>query len=103
MVSENDIGLARPPTQRRSWYSRALPFQLARRRRVLSAAERMFAEMTDESHLVQARLAAPRLYFLGPLGLLFGGQLQGLEVLEGVRQIELGDGVFPLHLLEGGA
>ena len=62
----------------------------------------MLAQMPHHRHLVQPGLVAAGLDLGQALGLLFGGEFQALEILEGVGEIELGRGVFLLDVLERG-
>ena len=67
------------------------------------AAHRVLAQMADDGHLIHAGLLAASLDFRQALGLLFGGEFQRLQVLEGRGQVELGRGIFLLDVTQGGA
>ena len=59
--------------------------------------------MAHQGHLVQPHLGAAGLNFGNAPGLLLRSDFQGFEVLERRGQLGLGNRVFALDFLEGGA
>ena len=54
-------------------------------------AKRVLAQVAHQRHFVQPGLGAAGLHFGQPFGLLFGGDFQAFEILEGRGQVELGN------------